>query len=499
MAKSSPSPISPDANRTKIVATLGPATENPATIQRLAEAGVDVFRINFSHGSRDQHRRMIQGVRRASEVLEIPLAILGDLAGPKLRVGHVKNNGVRLETGDIATFVPQSTDDSDPPDGTEKIFSVNFDFLHETAAPGQAVLLDDGQIRMTVREVSGNAVRCRVENPGTLSSNKGINLPDTDLPVPAFTENDRDDLAFALETGIDLVALSFIRRPEDLDDAREAMHTIGTPRPLLAKIEKAEALDHLEAILDKADGAMVARGDLGVEIPMEQVPPAQKRIIRLCNLRGIPVITATQMLDSMIRNPAPTRAEVTDVYNAILDGADAVMLSGETAIGHYPVRAVEAMDRVAGQAEKIIETNRDLDWLRAQQQEPSTGQVIAYAAVTVASRLNLDCILAPTWSGATARRVSQFRPATPIFACSPAPEIVLPLSLVWGVTAAEMEHVQPEEARMSEADALIEATIRCAREHGAVHPGMRVVLLGGVPLGKTNHTNFLRVMEIQES
>ncbi len=498
MAKSPPSPIASNANRTKIVATLGPSTESPETIHRLAEAGVDVFRINFSHGSRDQHQRMIQGVRRASEDLKLPLAILGDLAGPKLRVGAVKNNGVRLETGDIVTLVPPSSDDHDPPDGTDGVFSINFDFLHEVAAPGKAVLLDDGQIRMTIQEVSDNAVRCRVENPGVLSSNKGVNLPDTDLPVPALTGKDRDDLAFALQTGIDLVALSFVRKPEDLDDAREAMRTIGTPRPLLAKIEKAEALNHLEAILDKADGAMVARGDLGIEIPMEKVPAAQKRIIRLCNLRGIPVITATQMLDSMIRNPAPTRAEVTDVYNAILDGTDAVMLSGETAIGRYPVRAVEAMDRVAGQAEKIIETNRDLDWLRAQQQEPSIGQVIAYAAVTVASRLKLDCILAPTWSGTTARRVSQFRPATPIFACSPVPEIVLPLSLVWGVTAAAMEHVHPEEAKLSEADALIEATIRCARERGAVRPGMRVVLLGGIPLGKANHTNFLRVLEIQE-
>jgi len=491
MAKSSSSSISSDANRTKIVVTLGPASQDLDTIRRLVESGADVFRVNFSHGDHDQHRGMIDAVRQVAGECRLPLAILGDLCGPKLRLGALPEGGIGVEEGDTITLT------SEPARGAGKIFHVDIEGFHKVVIPGQAILVDDGQIRLEVVAVHGNRVHCRVENSGTMRSHKGVNLPESTLAIPAFTQKDRRDLKFALEQGVDAIAMSFVRSAADLEQVLKEMEDIGTRRPLLAKIEKSEAVENLESILDVADGAMVARGDLGIEVPMERVPTIQKRVVELCNARAKPVITATQMLDSMIRNPRPTRAEVTDVYNAILDGTDAVMLSGETAIGEHPVEVVRTMNRIAGEAEASLRERSELEAFRVRRMNESTSLVVSHAAVAVAEGLGLDCIVAPTWSGATARRVSRYRPIVPIFACSPRPEVVNALAFVWGVQAAEMEQLEPSDARMSPADALIEGALRCGRERGTLRSGMRVVVLGGVPLGESNHTNFLHVLEIE--
>lgn len=484
-------PLSPSANRTKIVVTLGPATWEAATIRRLAEAGADVFRINFSHGDHERHGLTIDAVRSVAAEIRRPLAVLADLCGPKLRIGDVHDDGVAVEADDTITLT------SEHADGTSKVFQVSFKGLHTVAQPGHVILLDDGLIRLEVVAIHGTRVHCRVENAGVIRPRKGVNLPDTTLPVPAFTEKDRNDLRFALEHDVDVVAMSFVRKPEDFDEVFAEMDLAGKWRPVFAKIEKSEAVDNLAAILDRADGAMVARGDLGIEIPMERVPTIQKRLIEMCNDRAKPVITATQMLDSMIRNPRPTRAEVTDVYNAILDGTDGVMLSGETAVGEYPVETVATMNRIAGEAEAVLRERRELDAFRIRRGQDSTSLVVSHAAVAIAEGLNLDAIVTPTWSGATARRVARYRPAVPIFACSPKAEVVNALSLVWGVEPATTEHVAVEDVHLSEADALLRAAIHCGLERGILRPGMKVVVIGGVPLGQSNQTNFLRVVEVE--
>ncbi|MBX7243946.1 MAG: pyruvate kinase [Candidatus Sumerlaeaceae bacterium] len=480
-----------NSTRTKIVATIGPSSSQPETLRRLAAAGVDVFRLNFSHGTHDEHLGVIRSIRKLCVELNRPFGILGDLSGPKLRIGDVAGGRAEVQTGDSIYLTSAASN------GENNRFFVNFPSFHAVTKPGESVLIDDGSIRLTVESISGHDVRCRVENGGFILPRKGVNLPNTRLPIPALTDKDRNDLRFALENDVDMLALSFVRSAADLEQARGEMQWAGRTVPLLAKIEKAEAVANLESILDVADGAMVARGDLGIEIPMEMVPAVQKKIIGLCNVRRKPVITATQMLDSMIRNPRPTRAEVTDIYNAILDGTDAVMLSGETASGSYPVESVEVMNRVAREAEESLPGSRELEWIEEQGRKPTTGQVIAHAAVKVAERLNADCIISPTWSGATALRVSQFRPRMPIFACSTETGPVNALCLAWGVESRIMASATVEEIRQSEGDALVNASLRCAVEHDFLKPGMKVVVLGGIPLGQADSTNFLRVVEIK--
>ncbi|MCX7718882.1 MAG: pyruvate kinase [Candidatus Sumerlaeaceae bacterium] len=474
--------------RTKIVATIGPATANLEAIRRLACAGVNVFRLNFSHGSHESHRAVIEAIRAVCVEMRQPFAILADLSGPKLRLQPLASPSVEVTEGDRVELT------SDPADGSGMRFGVSFPGLHELVRPGEKILIDDGAIRLTVLGVNGRIVECRADNGGVILPRKGLNLPNTSLPFPALTDKDRADLAFALAHGADLVALSFVRRAEDLRQAREAMNLSGRRVPLLAKIEMREAVENLDEIIAESDGAMVARGDLGIEIPIEQVPAVQKRVIRLCHLQQKPVITATQMLDSMIRNPRPTRAEVTDIFNAITDGSDAVMLSGETAVGSYPIEAVEVMGRVAREAEAAL-GGSVVKWAALQEWTiESVSEMTALAAVIVAVRIGAECIVAPTWTGATARRVAQLRPPVPVFACSTQTSAVNPLCAVWGVEARIMADVDPEEVRASEADAIVNAALRCAREHGFVRSGMTVVVLAGVPLGMADSTNFLRVI-----
>ncbi|MEO8376093.1 MAG: pyruvate kinase [Candidatus Sumerlaeota bacterium] len=476
--------------RTKIVCTLGPSSSDRATIRALADAGADVCRLNFSHGTHDQHRAFIKLIGEVSEEIKRPIGILADLCGPKLRLGEIKGGELQITEGELVTLT------SDPADGTDKRINVNFEGFHVVARPGEGILLDDGRFHFTVESVSGTDVRCRVINGGTLKSRKGVNLPDTKLPIPALTDKDRADLRFALENGVDMVALSFVRSPDDLTLAREEMKRIGRMVPLLAKIEKKEAVERLDEIIQSADGAMVARGDLGIELWLEQVPAIQKRIIRMCNRLAKPVITATQMLESMTSSPRPTRAEASDVYNAILDGTDAVMLSGETAAGQYPVDAVQVMNNIAWEAERDLMPTRDFHNMDDGGGPPSPTNAICHAAVQVAEQLHADHILVPTQTGYSAFHVSRYKPSMSILACSTDPAAVRWMCLAWGVIPRLMRELSTEEIAISNTDALVKEILRVGQENGSVTAGQRVIVLGGVPIGQTRHTNYLRVVEV---
>lgn len=475
--------------RTKIVCTIGPASAKPEVIRQLILEGADVFRLNFSHGTHEDHATVIRILRDIGHEHRAPYAILADLSGPKLRVGRIAGDAVQLHTTQRIVLT------SEEADGSDLRFQVNIANFHEVAQAGETILLDDGKISLVVDAISGPNVHCQVQNDGILKSRKGVNLPDTKLPIPALTEKDERDLKFALEAGVDIVALSFVRSPRDVEQAKELIASHGRRVPLFAKIEKKEAVEHLDAIMAVADGAMVARGDLGIELPMQKVPAIQKRIIRLCNRLAKPVITATQMLESMVVSPTPTRAEVTDIFNAIQDGTDAVMLSAETASGAYPVEAVAMMDLVAGEAERAMRWNKGLDWV-LEGTEASVTHVICAAAVEAAERLSLDLIVIPTVTGYSAYHVSRFKPSVPIFACSTEPGTVNALCLAWGTAARIMAPLRGDEIAMSETDALVNQAIRCAKESGFARPGQRVVVIGGLPIGQTKHTNYLRVMEI---
>lgn len=477
--------------RTKIVCTIGPASASVEVLRRLINAGADVFRLNFSHGTHDDHLAAIRTIRELARELGRPFGILGDLSGPKIRIGHVINGEVTIEADKIITFTP------DPADGADGRFNITYSALHQVASPGEMILLDDGRFQLVVDSIRSRDVHCRVINGGVLKSRKGVNLPDTKLPIPALTEKDRADLAFALENGVDMIALSFVRSPEDMTLARDAMRAHGRVVPLLAKIEKKEAVERLDEILHLADGAMVARGDLGIEIPMEEVPAIQKRIIHLCNVLAKPVITATQMLESMITNPRPTRAEVADIYNAILDGTDAVMLSAESAAGQYPVEAVEVMNRVAYEAERMMPSNKDLEFVLGSGEAPTVTQAICNSAVRIAEQLALDLIIVPTQTGYSAYNLSRFRPAIPIFACAVDEAAVNAMCLAWGVIPRMMPQLRDDEVAASETDALMNAVIRTAKHAGIARPGQRAVVIGGVPIGKARHTNYLHVIEIK--
>lgn len=476
--------------RTKIVCTIGPASSSEEAIRSLIFHGADVFRLNFSHGTHGDHQNAINLIRHISRDLNQPIGILADLSGPKLRIGQVEGGEVHLVENEVIVLT------SDESDGTNRRFQVNFAGFHDVAALGQKVLLDDGNLQFAVERIEGHEVYCRVLVSGPLKPRKGVNLPDTKLPIPALTEKDRVDLAFALRHGVDFIALSFVRSAEDIRQVKDLMKDFGRTVPVLAKIEKKEALENLDAILREANGAMVARGDLGIEIPMQEVPSAQKRIIRICNQLAKPVIVATQMLESMITNPRPTRAEIADIYNAILDGTDAVMLSGETAAGRYPARAVEVMDTVAGEAEKHLDWNKGIDWVVEDTGGPSTTNVICHSAAVIAERLNVDLILVPTQTGYTARHVAIFRPSVPIFAVSTEPEAVNSMCLVWGTIPRLMPALIEEEVAKSASDALVNEVIRTAKRYGIARSGNRAVVLGGLPLGQTRHTNYLRIVEI---
>ena len=415
----------PPGRRTKIVGTLGPASHTSARIRELVVAGLDVARLNFSHGTHDEHRAALEMVRAAAREVGRPVGVLQDLQGPKIRTGAIAHPPLRLTVGAPFTITTL------PFSGTGQSVSTTFTELPRDVKPGDHILLSDGAVELVVESTTPTDVRTRVVRGGDIGSHTGINLPGISVSAPSLTEKDVDDLQFGLSIGVDFIALSFVRSPEDVLRAKEVIRAAGKSTPVIAKLEKPEAIKHLEGIVEVADGVMVARGDLGVELSPEQVPVVQKEIIAAANRRAIPVITATQMLESMVHNPRPTRAEASDVANAIFDGTDAVMLSAETAIGEYPVEAVTIMAKIAAEADSHFD---DFGLNEPPVIEPLPfAQVIAEATNTAARRLHARAIVARTRTGFTARLVSKHRPPAPIVAVTPDPDIARQLTLLWGV------------------------------------------------------------------
>lgn len=465
--------------RTKIVCTLGPASWSPERIHGLIEAGMDVARINFSHGELERHAETIRNVREASRKAGRPIAVLGDLQGPKIRVGLLPEP-VELAPGDSITFAPEGQHEPGE-------LPTTFAELAQDVEVGEVVLLADGLMELIVEDVQPPRVKMRVIHGGELTSHKGINLPTTRISVPSLTPKDLRDLEFALEQEVDYIALSFVRSAEDVMDLARRIPPGG---PLVVvKVEKGLALQNLQHIVDSASAAMVARGDLGVELPFEQVPLAQKRMIQLCNVASRPVITATQMLESMIENPRPTRAEASDVANAIIDGTDAVMLSAETATGRFPIQAVQAMARIAKEIEDshILEGGPHYDFpLERHDGEITTARAIAGATVEAVRRMQAPVILTFTSSGSTARAVSSFRPPVPILALTDSKSTYNQLALVWGVIPILCS---PESS--------FEENLACGREEavkrGLAQKGDRVVVTAGYPMHVPGTTNLLQV------
>ena len=464
--------------RTKIVCTIGPATESAEMIRKLAEAGMNVARLNFSHGTKEDHLRRIKCIRDVERELDIPIAVLQDLPGTKLRTGPMEGT-VSLSQGQRFVFTTRDV----PGSGEET--NLPYPELVKQATPGGQVFVDDGQLEFRIKSATPTDIITQVVIGGTLGAHKGVNMPGTKISLPSVTDADIEDIKFGLVNDVDWAAASFIRSARDLDSIRKIINDSGKPVRLIAKIEKNEAVEDIDAIIEAADGIMVARGDLGVEMPLEKVPAVQKTIIRKCNDAGKPVITATQMLDSMIRNRRPTRAEVTDVANAIFDGTDAVMLSGETAIGQFPVDAVTMMSKIA------VETESSLDFRRLWEERASTTaknvtDAIAEATVELALDIGAAAIVTPTSSGATARAVSKYRPAAPVIGAATAPIVYRQLALSWGVYSVLV-------APSRNTDDMIEEAVDGAIRAGLVKAGDTVVLTAGVPAGVPGRTNLIKV------
>jgi len=463
--------------RTKIVATIGPATSQPEVLRSLIEAGATTLRLNFSHGTHEDHHRSIRLIRQVSFELNQPVAILQDLQGPKIRLGKLQDGPITLKNNDpyILTSVLGP--------GTQEKSSISYDRLADEVPAGSRILLDDGKVEMRVESVDPAAqnLYCRVTVGGVLSNNKGVNFPGVYLSVKALTDKDKEDLIFGLDHGVDWVALSFVRNPEDILEIKALIASMGKRVPVIAKIEKHEAIEQMVPILSLCDGVMVARGDLGVEVPAEDVPILQKRLIATARQLAIPVITATQMLDSMVKSPRATRAEISDVANAILDGTDAVMLSNETAVGDYPIEAVATMARIATriEQEQAIVSSLPTD-------AQSISQAISDAAGTIAKQLNAAAIMTLTKTGATARNVSKFRPITPILAITPHVDVARQLQLVWGVRPLLI-------LDLPSAGKTFEAALNIAQEKELLKAGDLVVMTAGTLQGVSGSTDLIKV------
>ncbi len=468
--------------RTKIVCTIGPATRSPQVLKRLILSGMDVARLNFSHGTHAEYLVVIRFIRRLSREVGRPVAILQDLAGPKIRIGEISSGQVILKPGARFTLTSRRVP------GNDGQASVTYSGLPREVRPGDSLLLSDGALELAVLSHTAEDIVCRVVIGGPLSSHKGINVPTRSLKIPSLTAKDRKDLAFGIKHGVDFVALSFVRKEGDILQARRFIESRGASIPIVAKIEKHEALDHIDRIISAADGIMVARGDLGVETPLENVPQVQKMLIRKANQSAKPVITATQMLRSMVDNPRPTRAEVTDVANAVFDGTDAVMLSEETAVGRYPVEAVRTMAKVAADAESAFPYEA---WTRKWDDAPvrTLAEAVALSACALAESIRAACLITFTSSGSTARLVSRCRPACCIAAPTPHSRTYRRLALVWGV-------VPILSRRLKTADAMIRQARRAVLKARIAARGENVVITAGVPLGVEGTTNLIKAEKL---
>jgi len=476
------------SKHTKIVATIGPASANEETIRAMIRAGMDVARINFSHGDHDTHGGVIEMVRRIAEEENATVAILCDIQGPKIRIGKVANEPLMLEEGDKITL----TLDDVP--GENNLISLPHPEFVQDITTNTTLLLDDGNLQFVVKETTSRNLICEVLIGGPLKSRKGVSAPNTKLTLSAITEKDKPDIEFALKMNTDYIAMSFVRTADDIRQLRWMINFFGGDAAIIAKIEMKEALENIEEIINVVEGVMVARGDLGVETPAERVPFEQKRIIQLCNKSGKPVITATQMLESMTHNPRPTRAEASDVYNAIIDGTDAVMLSAESAAGDYPVRAVEVMANIARTAEEHIWDNRLSGREFDANADGSDGisNVIGEATFHVSEALKPAAIITTTISGYTTRRVAKERPQTPILCMTPNPVTQRRMALVWGVLPLLVRE-------FDSIDEMIIVTIRAAHDSNLLHRGDVVIMIAGVPFGVQGQTNMLKVHRVGEA
>lgn len=470
---------------TKIIATIGPACDSRECIERLMMAGTDLFRLNFSHGDQEHKALIVKRIRELGKLHQKPVAILGDLQGPKIRTGRMQNGVVKLETG--ATVVLTSDDI----EGDSSRIPVTYPGLSAEVVVGNRILLDDGLLELEVLDTAPTAVRCRVLTGGSLKDRKGVNLPGAALSVPSLTDKDRDDVSFAVSQGLDYLALSFVRRAADVQQLKALLQAQNSSIPVIAKIEKPQAVDDFEAILEESDAIMVARGDLGVEMSPERVPLIQKHIIRRCHETGKPVITATQMLESMIYNPRPTRAETSDVANAILDGTDAVMLSGETATGSYPVEAVALMDRVARSVESDAQLKQQLfySFPTLQGNPRRLSDAIGEAACRTAVHVGAVAILAFTQTGSTAAMVSRFRPEIPIYAVTPSREVRRRMALYSGVQSIRVDFAGDTESQIHSVEEAVLAA-------GVLQKGDLVIITMGSPVAAYGTTNLMKVHQL---
>jgi len=481
----------PDNKFTKIVATIGPASRSEEIIRGMIEEGVDVFRLNFSHGTVEDHATSVKLVREVARGQDRTIALFQDLQGPKIRVGSINKDSLLLEEGEQFVLTTDSLTGGII-DGIKKV-SIDYPFLHEEARPGERILMDDGLLELKIEKISGKDIITRVITGGILKSRKGVNLPYIKLNISALTEKDKEDVKFAFDYDLDYVALSFVRKAEDVKELIDLMKKLyGKKIPVIVKIEKPEALTDIDNIIDVADAVMVARGDLGVETSPQEVPIIQKNIIRKCNIAGKPVITATQMLESMVNNPRPTRAEANDVANAVLDGSDAIMLSAETATGKYPVESVRMMRDIADQVEKssvfksIVFHNND-ELLKNTFNNPE--EAVSFAAIELADKIGAKYIVSFTHSGGTARKISKYRPKIPVIAFSPIQSTVRRLSLVWGVNSIEIGEV-------NSVDELLDGAAELLRFKRLAKEGDYVVITAGVPVGIAGSTNMIKAVKI---
>lgn len=468
--------------KTKIVCTIGPASEDIAVLSELLKAGMNVARLNFSHGTHEEHKRRIENIRLASKETGIPVAIMLDTKGPEIRIGLLEKGEVDLIQGEKITLTTQEVL------GNKQRIMVNYKNLPFELEPEKSILLDDGLLELKVEKIEETEIHCIIVNGGKLSDRKKVNVPGVNINLPGLTAKDIDDITLGAQEGLDYIAASFIRSADDVIAIRKVLEGMQTDIAIISKIENQQGVQNLEEIIKVSDGIMVARGDLGVEIPAEEVPIVQKKLIDKCNMAGKPVITATQMLDSMIRNPRPTRAEASDIANAIFDGTDAIMLSGETATGKYPLLAVQTMARIAGRIEE------SLNWLemsrkRAAVVASTTTEAISHATSATSYSLGADAIITATKTGSTARMVSKYRPLVPIIAVTPSPRVYRQLLLVWGVyplMAAETDTT----------DSMIDTAVETALQADYIKQGDLVIITAGVPVGIPGSTNLIKVHTI---
>ena len=468
--------------KTKIVCTLGPATDRDGVLRKMLMAGMNVARFNFSHGSHEEHLGRLKSLRALREELDLPVAAMLDTRGPEIRLKTFAGGSVQLRTGQTFTLTTQDIV------GDETTCAITYSDLPQDVKTGDTILLDDGLVRLTVQETTATAIRCVVENDGVMKDRKGVNVPNVRLSMPYMSQRDREDILFGVEQGFDYIAASFVRTAVDVRELRQLLDSCNSNIRIIAKIENQEGVSNLPDILAAADGVMVARGDMGVEIDFTEIPVIQKEIIAQCVACGKPVITATQMLDSMIEHPRPTRAEITDVANAIYDGTSAIMLSGETAAGKYPVEAIRTMDAIAQRTEADINYSKRMQNI-SNQGRISIAAATAHAACTTAMDIRADAILTVSKSGTTARLVSRFRPGTTVAALLMDPQVQRQMALYWGVVPLTMPQA-------SSTDELVDLAVESAEKAGVVRQGDLVVITAGVPVGVSGTTNMIRVRQV---